>query len=149
MVFTLIGTHTFVPDDDVVDIGSFTLGENDDTLWVDITQDQVTGPWPWSYGILGFRSLFGYELGTTKAYSKPEGVVQRLGNGRPPLERTGVITFQPRSFNLAWIRKGNPWTLTFTGESGVTAGGGVGAVVNSFVNSVDGNSLPLTRITFP
>ena len=100
-----VGPHTFVPDDNVVTIGAFTLGENDDTLWVDITQDQVTGPWPWSYGILGFRSAFGYELGTVKAFSKPEGVIQRLGIGRPPLERSGVITFQPRSFNLAWIRQ--------------------------------------------
>jgi hypothetical protein len=144
-----VGTHTFVPEDDVVTVGAFTLGENDDTIWVEITQDQVTGPWPWSYGILGFRSAFGYELGTVKAFSKPEGVIQRLGVGRPPLERSGVITFQPRSFNLAWIRQGNPWTLTFTAESGVTAGTGVGVVSNSFVNAANGNGLPLTRITFP
>ncbi len=144
-----VGTHTFVPEDDVVTVGAFTLGENDDTIWVDITQDQVTGPWPWSYGILGFRSAFGYELGTVKAFSKPEGVVQRLGIGRPPLERSGVITFQPRSFNLAWIRQGNPWTLTFTAESGVTAGTGVSVVSNCFVNAADGDGLPLTRITSP
>ena len=144
-----VGTHTFLPGDDLVVIGSFTLGENDDTLWVEITQDQVTGPWPWSYGILGFRSPLGYELGTTKAFSKPEGVVERLGVGRPPLERAGVITFQPRSFNLAWIRQGNPWTLTFAAESGVTAGVGVTAVTNTFADSANGNSLPVTRITFP
>jgi len=144
-----VGTHTFTPEDDLVVIGSFVLDENADTLWVEITQDQVTGPWPWSYGILGFRSPLGYELGTVKAFSKPEGVVQQLGNGRVPLERSGVITFQPRSFNLAWIRRGNPWTLTFAAESGVTAGTGVGVVSNSFVNAANGNGLPLTRITFP
>ena len=144
-----VGTHTFTPEDDLVVIGSFVLDENADTLWVEITQDQVTGPWPWSYGILGFRSPLGYELGTVKAFSKPEGVVQQLGNGRVPLERSGVITFQPRSFNLAWIRRGNPWTLTFAAESGVTAGSGVSVVSNSFVNAADGNGLPLTRITFP
>jgi hypothetical protein len=144
-----VGTHTFTPEDDLVVIGSFVLDENADTLWVEITQDQVTGPWPWSYGILGFRSPLGYELGTVKAFSKPEGVVQRLGVGRVPLERSGVITFQPRSFNLAWIRRGNPWTLSFAAESGVTAGSGVGVVSNSFVNAADGNGLPLTRITFP
>jgi len=144
-----VGTHTFTPDDDLVVVGSFTLDEDADTLWVEITQDQVTGPWPWSYGVLGFRSAFGYELGTVKAFSKPEGVVQRLGVGRPPLERSGVITFQPRSFNLAWIRQGNPWTLSFAAESGVTSGSGVGVVSNSFVNAADGNGLPVTRITFP
>lgn len=144
-----VGTYTFGPQDTVVDIGSFTLEENDNVLWVEITQDQVTGPWPWSYGILGFRSLLGYELGTTKAYSKPEGAIQQLGNGRAPLERTGIITFEPRSFNLAWIRKGNPWTLTFAAESGVLAAGGVTAVTNTFVNAAGGASLPVTRITFP
>jgi hypothetical protein len=144
-----VGTHTFVPEDDLVVIGSFTLDENANTLWVEITQDQVTGPWPWSYGILGFRSAFGYELGTVKAFSKPEGVIQRLGNGRVPLERSGVITFQPRSFNLAWIRRGNPWTLTFAAESGVTSDSGVPVVSNGFVNAANGNGLSLTRITFP
>ena len=144
-----VGTHTFTPDDDVVVVGPVSLGENDDTLWVDITQDQVTGPWPWSYGILGFRSPLGYELGTIKAFSKPEGVIQRLGLGRAPLERSGVLTFQPRSFNLAWIRQGNPWTLTFTAESGVTAGRSLSVVSNSFVNAANGSGLPLTRITFP
>ena len=143
-----VGTHTFVPGDDLVDIGSFTLDEGDNVLWVEITQDQVTGPWPWSYGILGFRSLLGYELGTTKAFSKPEGVIQQLGVGRTPLERTGVLTFQPRSFNLAWIRQGNPWTLTFAAESGVLAAGGVNAVTNTFVNAATGTSLPVTRINF-
>ena len=144
-----VGTHVFTPEDDLVVIGSFTLDEDADTLWVEITQNQATGPWPWSYGILGFRSQLGYELGTTKAFSKPEGVVERLGVGRPPLERAGVITFQPRSFNLAWIRQGNPWSLTFAAESGVTAGVGVTAVTNTFVNAATGTSLPVTRITFP
>ena len=147
MIF--VGTHTFIPGDDLVVVGSFTLDENADTIWVEITQDQVTGPWPWSYGVLGFRSAFGYELGTVKAFSKPEGVIQRLGVGRPPLERSGVITFQPRSFNLAWIRQGNPWTLSFAAESGVTAGSGVGVVSNSFVNAANGNGLPVTRVVFP
>jgi len=124
MSFSLVGTYTFTPDDTQVIVGGFSLGENHDTLWVRITQDQPPGPWPWSYGILGWRSSFGYELGTTKAFAEPQGSVQRLGLGLPPVERAGVLTFEPRSFNLAWIKQGNPWTLTFEAQSGVSSQSG-------------------------
>ena len=119
MSFSLVGTHVFTPNDTQVIIGSVSLEEGDDTIWVRITQNQATGPWPWSYGILGWRSSFGYELGTTKAFAEPQGAVQRLGVGLQPVERSGVLTFEPRSFNLAWIKKGNPWSLTFEAQSGV------------------------------
>jgi hypothetical protein len=126
MSFSLVGTHVFTPDDTQVIIGSVSLEPGEDTLWVRITQNQATGPWPWSYGILGWRSAFGYELGTTKAFAEPQGAIQRLGVGLQPVERSGVLTFEPRSFNLAWIKKGNPWSLTFEAQSGlqVSAGGG-------------------------
>ena len=149
MSFSLVGTHVFTPDDTQVIIGSVSLEEEDDTIWVRITQNQATGPWPWSYGILGWRSAFGYELGTTKAFAEPQGAVQRLGIGLQPVERTGVLTFEPRSFNLSWIKRGNPWSLTFEAQTGVQVTSGVSVVSNSFVNAVDGTGLPLTRITFP
>ena len=128
MSFSLVGTHVFTPSDTQVIIGSVSLKEGDDTLWVRITQNQATGPWPWSYGILGWRSAFGYELGTTKAFAEPEGAVQRLGVGLQPVERTGVLTFEPRSFNLSWIKKGNPWSLTFEATTGVQVQAGGGSV---------------------
>ena len=128
MSFSLVGTHVFTPDDTQVIIGSVSLEPGDDTIWVRITQNQAPGPWPWSYGILGWRSAFGYELGTTKAFAEPQGAVQRLGVGLQPVERSGVLTFEPRSFNLAWIKKGNPWTLTFEAQTGVQVAAGGGSV---------------------
>ncbi len=128
MSFELVGTHTFTPDDTQVVIGSVSLDAGDDTIWVRITQDQPTGPWPWSYGIIGWKTSFGYELGTTKAFAEPDGAVQRLGLGLQPVERTGVLTFEPRSFNLAWIKRGNPWTLTFEAKTGVQVEAGGGSV---------------------
>ena len=128
MSFELVGTYTFTPNDTQVIIGSFSMQDGDDTIWVRITQDQPQGPWPWSYGILGFKTQFGYELGTTKAFAEPDGAVQRLGVGLQPVERSGFITFEPRSFNLAWIKKGNPWTLTFEAQSGVQVAAGGGSV---------------------
>ena len=128
MSFELVGTYTFTPNDTQVIIGSVSLEPGDDTIWVRITQNQAPGPWPWSYGILGWRTAFGYELGTTKAFAEREGAVQRLGVGLQPVERTGVLTFEPRSFNLAWIKKGNPWTLTFEAQTGVQVAAGGGSV---------------------
>ena len=122
MAFEFLKTHTFTPDDLEVVIGSFSLDTDDDTIWVRVTQENA-GPWPWSYGIIGWRTSFGYELGTKKCYSNIYGEVTQLTSGLSPLERTGLITFQPRSFNLAWVKKGTPWTVTFEAQSGTVVSG--------------------------
>ena len=114
----LIAELTFGPDDVVRVVGPFDLGADDDTIWVRVTSETPPTPWPWSYGILGWRSSEGYELGSVKAYSEQVGQVFRLGVGLPPMERSGVITFEPRSYNFAWIQQGNPWTLRFEAKSG-------------------------------
>ena len=144
-----VGTLTFTPDDLTEVVESFGMGENHDTLWTRITLLSPAEPWPWSYGILGFRTSNGYELGSIKAYPEVDSEVFRLGIGRPPYERTGQLTFEPRSFNLAWIRNGYPLTLKFECASGTTAGGSGGIdVVNSFVRASDGSGLRLVQIDF-
>ena len=119
-----LGSLTFTPDDTDRVVGSFSLNDEDDTIWIRVTSETSPTPWPWSFGILGWKSSQGYELGTCKAYSDESGLVYRLGVGLPPMERSGVITFEPRGFNLAWIKKGNPWTLSFEAQSGI---GSIGA----------------------
>ena len=136
MSFSLVGSHVFTPDDTQVIIGSISLDPGEDTIWVRITQNQATGPWPWSYGILGWRSSFGYELGTTKAFAEPESAVQRLGVGLQPVDRSGVLTFEPRSFNLAWIKQGNPWSLTFEAQTGVQVQAGGGSVTFAVTSAI-------------
>ena len=106
-------------------------------------------PWPWSYGILGFRTSNGYELGSVKAYPEVDSEVFRLGIGRPPSERSGLLTFEPRSFNLAWIKNGYPMSLKFECASGTTGGGsGNDRVINSFVRSTDGSGLQLVQVDY-
>ena len=147
--WSVVGTRTFTPDDLTEVVGSFVMGENDDTLWTRITLLSPATPWPWSYGILGFKTTNGYELGSIKAYPEVESEVFRLGIGRPPYERTGELTFEPRSFNLAWIRNGYPLTLKFECASGVTTGGsGDIDVVNSFVRASDGSGLRVVQVDF-
>lgn len=146
-----LGTKTITPDDTRIVVGGFSLAEGDTHLWVKITSQSFPDPWPWSYGILGWKTSAGYELGTVKAYSDTTGEVVRLGTGLPPVVRSGSITFEPRSFNLAWIKKGNPWTLKFEAQSGnlQPVGLGGGAVSNSFVSSTDGAGLTLVQVNFP
>jgi len=139
MSFSFVGTHTFTHDDTQVIIGGVSLEPGDDAIWVRITQENPPGPWPWSYGILGWKTAFGYELGTTKAFAERDGAVQRLGVGLQPVERTGVLTFEPRSFNLSWIKKGNPWTLTFEAKTGVQVQSGTGGGVTFQVTSSFGD----------
>lgn len=148
--FTLVGERTFQADDLDEVIGSFSLAEGHDTLWIRITQmDGAINP-PFSFGVLGWRSSNGYELGTIKAWGKNEPAIYRLGVGRAPSDRNGSIIFNPRGFNLGWIKSGKPWTLRFSAASGKTAGvpaQTAGAVINSFVDTSD-NGLSLVRVDF-
>lgn len=148
-----VGQVTVTPNDEEIVVGDFSLDVGDNALWIEMTCLNQPGPWPWSYAILSWRTSQGYELGSVKAYSENEGEVFRLGNGLQPVERTGVITIRPRSFNLAWIRQGNPWTLSFQAQAGVNGGSSVdptvnGGTVSSFASAATGNSLPLVRVTF-
>ena len=127
MAWQSVGTHTFLPTDRAVQVGEFDLAPGQDTIWVRITQINQPAEWPWSYGILSWRSAFGLELGSTKAYSTQLGEVFRLGVGLPPSDGTGSIWFEPRGFNLGWLKAGFPWTLSFEAQAGtlaVIAGGG-------------------------
>ena len=117
--YALIGELTFTPDSLDQVVGDFVMGEDHDTIWCRITQTNGDGPWPFSYGILGWKTSKGYELGTVKAYGDTDGEVFRLGVGRAPMERSGRLTFDPRGFNLAWVRTGYPWSLKFEVASGI------------------------------
>ena len=149
--WTTVGTKTFSPDDLERVVGPFVMDVDADTLWVRITQLNGQTNSPWSYGILSWKSSNGFELGSTKAYGETESEVFRLGIGRPPYERSGQLTFEPRGFNLGWIKNGYPWSLKFEAASGKTTGGGggqfPGAVINSFVDSSD-NGLSVVRVDF-
>ena len=135
-----------------VNVGDFSIGETDDTIWIKVTSTPEGGcPWPWSYGLFTWVTDNGRELGTVKVNGVCEGEVFRLGVGRAPSLRDGRLYFEPRSYNLAWIKLGHPWTLTFEVSSGKTEGSGggqvVGAFVGGFVDTAD-NGLPLVRVDF-
>ena len=145
--YSLVGELTLTPDDLNEVVGSFSMPEDHDTIWVRVTQLNPPGPWPWSYGILGWQTSSGYELGSIKCFGEQTGEVYRLGVGRPPLVRTGSLTFEPRSFNLAWVKNGYPWTLRFEAASGIGSSNGdsgtrTRATLGVFADLAD------TRITY-
>ena len=146
-----LGNKTVTPDTTDLVVGGFSLEEGDTHIWVRMRSLSSPDPWPWSYGILSWKSSEGYELGSVKAYSETESEVFRIGNGLPPVVRSGFITFEPRSFNLAWIKRGNPWTLNFQAQSGTLQPSSLGGAVvsNSFVSSDGGSGLQLVQVTFP
>ena len=135
-----------------VDVGVFNLLEGHDTIWAKVTSAPSGGcPWPWSYGLFTWITEEGRELGSAKINGVCEGEVFKLGVGRTPLLRSGMLQFTPRSYNLAWIKMGHPWTLKFEVSSGIANEGGggssIGAVTNSFVDDSD-NGLSLVRVNF-
>ncbi len=153
MSWTNVGSVNVGPQDQEVLVGSFTMQPDDDTLWFRITQTSPNEVWKYAFGLLTWRTSFGQELGTEKVYGDTDSEVFRLGGGLPPLERSGAVLFTPRSYNRAWISISDPpiWSLSFEAQSGRSGGGpspaGIGAVVNSFVDSSD-NGLPLVRVDF-
>ena len=146
-----LGNVTVTPDSTDVPVGAFSMEEGDTHIWIRMRSLSSPDPWPWSYGILGWKTSNGYELGSCKAYSTTESEVFRIGTGLPPLVRSGIITFEPRSFNLAWVKRGNPWSLNFQAQSGNLQPQGLGgaAVSNSFVDSSNGSGLQLVQVSFP
>ena len=131
MDFVSLGQITVTANDLSVVVGSFSIEEGDDTIWLDIQRTSPPGPWPFSYGIVSWQTNFGLELGSAKAYTSASGEVYQLGVGRTPRSRSGSIIYEPRSFNLAWVRNGNPLSLAFSVASGRSStadsvdGGGV------------------------
>lgn len=153
MSWSDVGSIGVTPKDQDVFVGEFTLGEGHDTLFFRVTQTSPGNVWNYSFGLLTWRSTFGQELGTAKVYGSTTGECYSIGIGLSPVVRTGSVYFTPRAYNRRWIDIEDPpvWRLEIEAQSAKTAGvpvpSGVGAVINSFVDSSD-NGLSLVRVNF-
>ena len=150
MAFASVGSITVGPTDREVTVGALTLPSGDDTLWVRVVQQGGESPWPYGFGLLYWESSEGRELGTAKVFGHVEGEVFRLGVGLSPVERGGVLKFEPRAYNLGWLKaSGTFWSLAFEVQTGVGAPvGGVGTFAGGFVSTA-GTGLELARVVFP
>ena len=120
MSWALVGSVDVGPLDRTVEVGSFSMQPDEDTIWLRITQTSPKDVWNYSYGLLTWKTSFGQELGTVKVYGDTDSQVFSLGVGLPPLERDGVLYFTARAYNRRWIAIDNPpiWSLEFEAQSG-------------------------------
>lgn len=149
MSWASVGSISIGPADGPKTIGAFTLDVGADTLWVRAVQQGGDSPFPYGFGLLTWETLEGRELGTCKVFGHHEGETYRLGVGLSPMERSGVLKFWARPYSLKWLKvMSTTWNLAFEARSGVTIGGGTGAIAGSFVTSQD-VGLELARVVFP
>ncbi len=94
MSFTEVGAFTVGPTDSLVKVGSFDLEEGDDTIWFEVQRTSPDQGWPWSYGLLSWRSSFGLELGTCKAIAPKK---ERSTNS--PLVKSPALVKEPSITN--------------------------------------------------
>lgn len=63
-------------------------------------------PFRWGFGLLSFKSGNGYELGTIKVWPRTTFSHYKLGAGLGVVSNSGILVFEPRSFNLRWVLAG-------------------------------------------
>lgn len=124
-MFTAVGSVEVGPQDREVLVGSFTLQNDDDTIWFKVIQTSPADVWTYSYGLLTWRTNQGQELGTVKVHGHTNGEVVSLGVGLPPSQRSGNVYFTPRAWNRRWISIDKPpvWGLSFGAQSGISGSG--------------------------
>lgn len=109
MAWQLIGSVTVTPSTTEAVVGPIevpTFGGVEVKL-----RQTAPSPFRWGYGLLSYRTANGLELGTIKVWPRVEFSNYLLGGGLSVADNTGVLVFEPRSFNLRWVRAGFPLTV--------------------------------------
>jgi hypothetical protein len=117
MAWTRIGSITVGPDDAEVTVGPIEVPAVGG-VEVMLRQTQPSQPFKFAYGLLSFESANGRDLGTVKVWATSEFTSYRLGDGLSSQAPSGVLVFEPRSYNLRWIKAGWSWSLEFMADVG-------------------------------
>ncbi len=117
MAWSLIGSVTVGPDTNRATVGPITVPVAGGVA-VKLRQTSPTNPFRFAYGLLSFESANGRELGTLKVWADQVFTAYRLGEGLTALSQSGSLVFEPRSYNLRWVKAGWPWTLEFMADVG-------------------------------
>jgi hypothetical protein len=117
MAWTRIGTVTVSPETELAVIGPVTVPQVGG-VEVSVRQISPAGPFRFAYGLLSFESGNGRDLGTVKVWATEQHTSYRLGDGLSTQDPDGRLVFEPRSYNLRWVKAGWPWTLEFLADVG-------------------------------
>jgi hypothetical protein len=117
MAWTRIGAITVYPESDEVVVGAIEVPPQGG-IELMVRQTSPDAGFKFAYGLVSFRSVLGRELGTVKVWAGKDWSAFKLGDGLSSLYRSGALLFEPRSYNLRWIRAGFPWSLEFMADVG-------------------------------
>lgn len=109
MSWTVIGSASFSPSTKKATVGSVTVPEGGG-LAVKLRL-LTSAPFQFGYCLLSYESAFGRELGTIRVWPRAETTAYVLGAGLVPMDRSGVIVVEPRSWNLRWVEAGFPLSV--------------------------------------
>jgi hypothetical protein len=114
VAWQLIGRATVGPDDDAVVVGPIevpTAGGFEFSV-----RQVVPTPFRWGNGLVSFVSSQGRELGTVQVWPKLERESYYIGANLTVLDNSGSLIFEPRLWNLRWVRAGFPLVLEFLAD---------------------------------
>jgi hypothetical protein len=143
MAWTRVGSITVRPESDVVRVGVIEVPPQGG-IELMVRQVSPYQGFNFAYGLVSFRSPLGRELGTVKCWPGPEWTAFALGEGLSSLSRAGELLFEPRSYNLRWVKAGFPWSVEFMADIGFDLPQDR-VRVPGFVNTID-ILLPLVKV---
>ena len=143
MAWTRVGSVTVGPASQAITFGQIEVPPQGG-IEMQCRQTSVDHGFKFAYGLLSFESVLGRELGTVKCWPVPEWTAFRLGEGLSSLSRAGSLVFEPRSYNLRWVKAGFPWSIEFMADIGFDLPADRNRVPG-FVDAVD-VLLPLVKV---
>jgi hypothetical protein len=114
MAWQLVGRVTVGPSDDLVEVGPIEV-PTAGGFEFSVRQVEPTG-FRWGNGLVSFISSQGRELGTVQVWPKLERESYYMGQNLTVIDNSGVLVFEPRLWNLRWVRAGFPLVLEFLAD---------------------------------
>jgi hypothetical protein len=114
VAWQLVGRVTVSPLDDLVTVGPIEVPVAGGFEF-SVRQVEPT-PFRWGNGLVSYISSQGRELGTVQVWPKPDRESYYIGANLTALDNSGVLVFEPRLWNLKWVRAGFPLVLEFLAD---------------------------------
>lgn len=115
MAWQNVGTVTFSPFTERAVVGPVRVPRSGG-MQVRVRLESAA-PFQFGYCLLSYESVNGRELGTIRVWPRAESTSYRLGEGLEPIDTTGVLVLEPRTWNLRWVRAGFSLTVSVQADA--------------------------------